>query len=326
MVTTWPKNFPGTGDAALRLAQSVEAMSGGAIRIKVFSDGELAPAFGAFDAVAQGSADMYHGAEYYWEGKNRGFSFFTSVPFGMTAPEIMGWIDFGGGQELWNELSAQFGVIAFQAANTGHQMGGWFRREINSLADFRGLKMRIPGLGGEVVQRLGGAKITIPGQEIFQALQTGAIDATEWIGPWNDLAFGFHQVAKNYYGPGFHEPGSTLSLGVNLAKWQSFTAEEQAMIRAAAAQVNHLSLGEFTYRNGLALETLKRDHAVIVRQFPADVLEAAAKAASEALAEAGASDPLAERIYQSYKAARAAMRGWTEIGEGPFYAARTGRP
>ncbi|MEL6258654.1 MAG: ABC transporter substrate-binding protein, partial [Pseudomonadota bacterium] len=192
MVTTWPKGLPGLGTAAERVAEKIETLSDGQITVKVFAAGEFVPALQAFDAVADGTADIYHGAEYYWQAKSKAFNFFTSVPMGMTAQEIMGWIDFGGGRELWEELSGQYGVIAFQGANTGHQMGGWFKREIDALDDFKGLKMRIPGLGGDVIRALGGAAVTLSGGEIFQSLQTGAIDATEWVGPWNDFALGFY--------------------------------------------------------------------------------------------------------------------------------------
>ncbi|MEZ5998239.1 MAG: TRAP transporter substrate-binding protein [Hyphomonas sp.] len=241
MVTTWPKGLPGLGEAAERVSQRVSAMSDGAMEVKVFAAGELVPPFESFDAVANGSADMYHGAEYYWTAKSVAYPFYTAVPFGMTAQEIMGWIDFGGGQELWDELSGQFGVKAIQAANTGHQMGGWFRKEINSLDDLVGLKMRIPGQGGEVLRALGGSSIALPGGEIYQSLQTGAIDATEWVGPWNDFYLGFYREAPYYYGPGFHEPGSSLAVGINRRVWDGMTPGEQAIIKAACESVNHLA-------------------------------------------------------------------------------------
>lgn len=254
MVTTWPKGLPGLGRAAERVAERIEVLSEGEITVKVYAAGELVPALQSFDAVADGTADMYHGAEYYWQAKSKAFSFFTAVPMGMTAQEIMGWIDFGGGQALWEELSGEFGVIAFQAANTAHQMGGWFRREINTLEDFKGLKMRIPGLGGDVVRALGGAAVTKAGGEIFQALQTGEIDATEWVGPWNDFYLGFYREAPYYYGPGFHEPGASLAVGMNRGTWESLAPAQQQLVRAVCNEVNHLSLGEFTYENARHLE------------------------------------------------------------------------
>ena len=207
MVTTWPKNFPGLGTSSERFARRVEKATDGALKINVFAAGELVPAFQAFDAVSSGAADIYHGAEYYWQGKSPAFVFFTALPFGMTAIEHAGWIRHGGGQALWDKLSARFNIKPHIVANTGTQMGGWFRNELTSLRDLRGLKIRIPGLGGEVYRRLGASPVTLPGGEIFPSLQSGKVDAAEWIGPWNDLAFGFHRIARHCYSPGFHEPG-----------------------------------------------------------------------------------------------------------------------
>lgn len=321
MVTTWPKGLPGLGRAAERVAEYVSAMSDGLMEIKVFAAGELVPAFESFDAVSNGSADMYHGAEYYWTGKSSAYPFFTAVPFGMTAQEIMGWIDFGGGQALWDELSGQFGIKALQGANTGHQMGGWFRKEINSLDDLVGLKMRIPGQGGQVLRALGGAAIALSGGEIYQALQTGAIDATEWVGPWNDYSLGFYREAPYYYGPGFHEPGASLGVGINLKVWESMSAGEQAILKAACAAVNHLSLGEFTYENAVHLELLKSEHGVQMRSFPDSVVKRMAEAAQDVRADSG-KDGIEKRIYESFETALKTMRGWARVSDGPYYAAR----
>jgi len=321
MVTTWPKGLPGLGEAAERVAQRIMAMSDGVIEVKVFAAGELVPAFECFDAVANGSADMYHGAEYYWTAKSTAYPFFTAVPFGMTAQEIMGWIDFGGGQELWDELSGQFGVKAFQAANSGHQMGGWFRKEINSLDDLVGLKMRIPGQGGDVLRALGGSSIAIPGGEIYQSLQTGAIDATEWVGPWNDYYLGFYREAPYYYGPGFHEPGSSLACGINRRVWDSMSPGEQATIKAACESVNHTSLGEFTYQNSVHLDILTREHGVQLRSFPPEVVTAMAEAAWDVRAASG-KDGIEKRIYDSFEKSLKLMRGWSSISDGAYYAAR----
>jgi TRAP-type mannitol/chloroaromatic compound transport system substrate-binding protein len=321
MVTTWPKGLPGLGRAAERVAERVFAMSDGLMEIKVFAAGELVPAFESFDAVANGSADMYHGAEYYWTAKSPAFPFFTAVPFGMTAQEIMGWIDFGGGQELWDELSGQFGVKAIQGANTGHQMGGWFRKEINSLDDLVGLKMRIPGQGGDVLRALGGSAIALSGGEIYQALQTGSIDATEWVGPWNDYSLGFHREAPYYYGPGFHEPGASLAVGMNLKVWESLTAGEQAIIKAACESTNHTSLGEFTYQNSVYLDLLVREHGTQLRSFPPEVVKAMSEAAYDVRAASG-KDGIEKRIYESFEASLKLMRGWAKVSDGAYYPAR----
>lgn len=321
MVTTWPKGLPGLGRAAERLAEQVSAMSDGQMEIKVYAAGELVPAFESFDAVADGSADMYHGAEYYWTSKSTGFPFFTAVPFGMTAQEIMGWIDFGGGQELWDELSGQFGIKSIQGANTGHQMGGWFKKEINTLDDLVGLKMRIPGQGGDVLRALGGSAIALSGGEIYQALQTGTIDATEWVGPWNDYALGFHREAPYYYGPGFHEPGASLAVGINLGVWESLSASEQEILKRACEAVNHTSLGEFTYQNARHLEILKNDHGTEMRRFPDEIVARMAEAARDVRADSG-KDGIEKRIYESFETALKSMRGWANVSDGPYYASR----
>lgn len=322
MVTTWPKNLPGLGGAADRVADYIFNLSEGSIEVRVFAAGELVPAFQSFDAVADGTADMYHGAEYYWKAKSEGYPFFTAVPMGMTAQEIMGWIDFGGGQELWDELSAQFGVKAFQAANTGHQMGGWFKREITALDDLSGLKMRIPGQGGDVLRALGGSAIALTGGEIYQALQTGQIDATEWVGPWNDFFLGFHREAPFYYGPGFHEPGASLAVGINLAVWEGMTDWEQSVIRTACAAVNHLSVGEFTYQNAKHLDILVSEHGTQLRTFPPEVVERMGEASADVRRDAGAAGALEKRISESFEATLKEMRGWSRISDGAYYSAR----
>lgn len=322
MVTTWPKDFPGLGAMAERTAQFITEMTGGRITVRVFAAGELVAAFDAFDAVASGAADFYHGAEYYWVGKSKAYPFFAAVPFGMTAVEIMAWTEFGGGQALWDELSAPFGVKPIACGNSLHQLGGWYKKEIRSLDDVKGLKVRMPGMGGEVMRRIGASSVAIPGGEVFQALQSGLIDGAEWVGPWNDLAFGLHREAKFYYWPGFHEPGSQLALGVNLGLWNEFTPEERAIVTAACHRVNHLSLAEFGHFNSIALDTLVRDHDVLLRQWPDDVMRAAAAATRQVLEEAAASDVLSTRIFESFKASLARSQSWAAISEEAYMAAR----
>lgn len=322
MVTTWPKNMPGLGEAAERVAATARELSGGGLDIKVYAAGELVGAFEVFDAVATGAADMYHGADYYWQGKHPAYPFFTAVPFGMTAMEQLAWIDYGGGRQLWEELGAQFGIVPMAAANSCHQTGGWFKRELRGLSDLRGLKMRIPGIGGEMIRRLGGAAVAIPGGEIFQSLQSGVIDAAEFVGPWNDLGLGFYREAPFYYGPGMHEPGAMLALGINKKVFDSLSAEYQAILRASCRAVNDWSIGEFTWRNAEALGVLARDHDIRIRPFPDDIMAAAAKVSREIWAEAGATDALGKRIYESFTAAMRTLRPWTEGVEGRYYALR----
>lgn len=322
MVTTWPKDFPGLGAAAQRTADFITAMSGGAMRVKVYAAGELVGAFESFDAVSNGAAEFYHAAEYYWVGKSKAYPFFTAVPFGMTTSEIMAWTEFGGGQALWDELGAKFNIKPFAAGNTGHQLAGWFKREIRSLDDLNGLKIRMPGVGGEIMRRLGASAVAISGGEIYQALQSGAIDAAEWVGPWNDLAFGFYREAKYYYWPGIHEPGPQIGLGINLDFWNSLTAQEKAIIRGACFQANHLSVAEFAHFNAVALEELTGKHGVQMRKLPDDVLAALGREAKNVLEEIAGSDELSGRIFDSYRKSLALSQSWGRISDEAYMAAR----
>lgn len=302
LVTTWPKNLPALGTAPERIAELVDAMSAGRFRIRVYAAGELVPALEVFDAVSQGHAEMGHGAAYYWRGKAPMAAFFTTVPFGMTAQEMNGWLRFGGGMELWRELYEPFGLVPFRAGNSGAQMAGWFNKEIHSLADVRGLKMRIPGLGGEVMDRAGASSVTLPGGEVFTSLQTGVVDAAEWVGPYNDLAFGLQETAKLYYYPGWHEPGATLEAIVGVDAWAALPADFQAMLETACTAVNQEVLDEFTARNAKAMRTLSQEHGVRIRPLPDDVLARLKELSAQVLAEQAAGDALGQRILASYQA------------------------
>ena len=300
MVTTWPKNFPGLGTGAERLAKRITEASDGQLTVKIYAAGELVPPFESFDAVANGTADMYHAADYYWQGKHKGFTFFTTIPFGFTAAETNAWVYFGGGQELWDELAAGFGLKNLLGGNTGVQWGGWFNKEIKSLEDMKGLKMRMPGLGGEVLRRIGAAAVTLPGGEIFPALQSGAIDATEWVGPWNDLAFGFYKITKYYYWPGFHEPGAALALGMNKKMWDSLSKSEQALIQAAASAENDMMYAEYKAKDSDALDTLLNKHGVKLRRMPNEVLQEIGNVSGALMEELAAQDPMTKKIYDSF--------------------------
>lgn len=323
MVTTWPKNFPGLGTGANTVAEKITTMSGGRIQVKVYGAKELVPAFEVFDAVSSGTAEMGHGAAYYWKGKNEAIQFFSTVPFGLTAQEMNGWLYHGGGLKLWEEVYAQYNLVPAAAGNTGVQMGGWFNKEINSLADLKGLKMRIPGLGGEVFKRAGGTPVTLPGGELYTALQTGALDATEWVGPYNDLAFGFYKVAKYYYYPGWHEPGTTLEAIINKDAFDALPADLQEIVLSACKVANQDMLAEYTARNNAALVTLVNEHKVQLRAFPDDVLKELRKISDEVVAELAAKDDTAKRIYSSFKTYREQVDAWHEISEKAFLRART---
>lgn len=300
MVTTWPKNFPGLGTSPERFAVNVREATDGEIDIKVYAAGELVPPFESFDAVSTGTADIYNGAEYYWQGKSKAFAFFTAVPFGMTANELNAWIYHGGGQALWDELSARFNLKPFMSANTGTQWGGWFNKEVNSLEDLKGLTMRMPGLGGDALGKLGATVLTLPGGEIFPSLESGRIDATEWVGPWNDLAFGFYQVTKYYYWPGFHEPGAGLATVFNLDVWNDLTPSQQRIIEAICGWENDYTYTEYLYHNSLALNTLTTEHGVVLRDFPDEVFDGFRRASIETIEEAVEEDPFNKRVYESF--------------------------
>ena len=322
MVTTWPKNFPALGTGANNLAHSIGALSGGRLHVKVYGAGELVPASGVFDAVSGGTAEMGHGAAYYWKGKHEATQFFSAVPFGLNAAEINGWLRYGGGQVLWDELYADFNLRAFPVGNTGVQMGGWFNREINTLSDFSGLVMRMPGLGGEVLRRLEVTVKALPGGEIFQALKTGAIDATEWVGPYNDLAFGLHQAAKYYYWPGWHEPGTALECMVNKQALEALPSDLQAVVAYACQAANDDMFSEFTARNSQALKTLVDEYGVQLRRFPDELLAQIGKVSAEVVAEIAGQDPFSSRVYSSFDAFRKNSIAYTRISEEAYTQAR----
>lgn len=315
LVTTWPKNFPGLGTAPENFAKQVAAMSNGQLTIKVHGAKELVPAMGVFDAVSSGAAQMGHGAAYYWKGKSSAAPFFTAVPFGLTAQEMNSWLHYGGGMELWRELYAKHNLVPFAGGNTGVQMAGWFNKEINSVEDLKGLKMRIPGIAGEVLQKLGGVPANIPGGEIFTSLQTGVIDATEWVGPYNDLTFGLHKAAKYYYYPGWHETGPALEFIVNKPAYDSLPTHLQAIVTAATRAVNQDMLDEYTARNNAALRELVEQHGVELRPLPEPVLAALQQASAEVIAEIIAKDPDAKRVYDSFNTFRENVKPYSEISE-----------
>ena len=322
IVSTWPRDFPGLGTGAQRLAQRITDVSDGRIQTQYFAAGERVGAFDVFDEVASGNAQAYHAADYYWKGKHPGFAYFTSVPFGLTENEMGAWINFMGGQELWDELSAEFGLKAIASGNTGVQMGGWFNKEINSAEDFKGLKIRMPGLGGDVMAKLGASPVSLPGGQIYENLVSGAIDATEWVGPWNDYFLKFYEAAKYYYWPGMHEPGGYDALGMNKTWYDNLTKSDQALIQACCLMENDMMMAEYNANNGRYLSRLINEHGVALREFNDDVYDAFGEAAEEVFAEARAHSDLANRIHESFAAARADVGGWMKLSEGAYYKQR----
>lgn len=322
MVTTWPKNFPGLGTGANNVARLIEEMSGGRIKVKVYGAGELVGAFEVFDAVSQGNAQLGHAGAYYWKGKIPSAPFFSSVPFGLTATEMNAWLYYGDGLTLWEEAYKPFGLIPNPAGNSGTQMGGWFNKEINSMADLKGLKMRMPGLGGEVLKRAGGLPVTLPGGEIFPSLQSGALDATEWVGPYNDLAFGLYKAAKYYYTPGWHEPGTTMECMINEKAFNELPADLQSIVRNAMKVANLEMLSEYTARNQQALKTLVEKHGVVLKHFPDEVLRELKRLSQEVVEEAAKSDALSGKVWASQKTFMEQVSKWTKVSEQAFVASR----
>ena len=322
MVTSWPKNFPGLGTSASRLGARITKMSGGTLKVNVYPRGSLVKSPDLFSAVADGVADMYHAIEHYWEGNTKALNFFASVPFGLTATEQSAWINFGGGQELWDEVGKVFGVKPFLAGNTGVQMGGWFNKQVNTIDDLQGLRIRMPGFGGTVLKRVGAQSITLPSSQIFDAIETGKLDATEWFGPWFDYEFGLHKITKYYYYPGFQEPGTSLSSSINLDVWGSLGRHHREIIETAMAAENDLVLAEFNARNIKALNLMLTNNQVNLRRFPDDVMNAIGNAAGEVVSEAGNSDPMSRKVYRSFLKFRQQSIKWSKISDQAYWNAR----
>jgi len=322
LVTTWPKNLPGLGLAAENFSALAKKMSGGRLQVKVYGAGQLVPALEVFDAVSQGTVEMGHGAAYYWKGKTQTAALFTTVPFGLNAQEMNSWLHYGGGMDLWRELYEPFNLVPLAAGNTGVQMAGWFNREITGLKDLKGLKMRIPGIGGEVISQLGVETVNIPGGELYTAMQTGVIDATEWVGPYNDLALGFHQVAKYYYYPGWQEPGPTLELIINKQAYDSLPQDLQSIVEGAARAINQDMLDEYTARNQAALDVLVDTHHVQLRKLPDDVLLELHRITREVLKKMVAEDPKFNKVYESQQAFKQQIKKYHKISEQAYYRAR----
>ena len=322
LVTTWPKGLPGLGSAPENFARRVGEMSNGRLTVRVYGAGEVVPPFEVFDAVSQGVAEMGHGASYYWKGKIPSSVFYTAVPFGMTAQEMNGWLHYGGGLELWRELYAPFGVRPFAGGSTGVQMAGWFNRELKSASDLNGLKMRIPGLAGEVFAASGGTAVRLAGGEIYTSMQTGVIDAVEWVGPYNDRTLGLMEVAEYYYYPGWHEPGAMLEFTVNQAAFDRLPADLQAIVEGAARATNQDMLDEFTARNNESLTTLLEEHSTKLRPLPDDVMDVLHSNAVVALEQLKKDDPMAQKISASYEAFLDGVRTYHEISERAYLNAR----
>ena len=319
MVTTWPPNFPVVGEGCKLFAKWVKEMSQGEMDIQVYGGGELVPALEAFNTVRSGAAEMGSGAAYYWAGTVPAAQFFASVPFGMNAQQMNAWLISGGGMALWEECYAKYGLVPLPGGNTGVQMGGWFNREINSMEDFKGLKMRIPGLGGKVLTKAGGAPVLLAGGELYTGLERGIIDATEWIGPFHDYSMGFHQIAKYYYSPGWHEAGTVLEFFINKKKYDELPKHLQTIMQCASYRLNLWMLSEFEAKNSFYLEKIVNESDIEVRQFSDEVLKQLRIYTNEVINEMVEADPFAKKVYESYNAFRKRAVKWSELTEKVFY-------
>lgn len=319
MVTTWPPHFPVMGEGADMIAKWIKEMSDGRLDVTVYGGGELVPPLQAFDAVSQGMVEMGHGVPYYWAGKAPAAQFFAAVPFGLNAQALNAWIYSGGGQELWDEVYARFNLVSMLAGNTGVQMGGWFNKEINTIDDIKGLKMRIPGLGGKVIAKAGGTVVLSAGGEIYTNLERGVIDATEWVGPYHDYMMGFYKVAKYYYYPGWHEPGSGLELFVNKSKYEQLPDDLKLIIRTAAMRGNMWMLSTFESKNNTYLQKLINEHNVQLRMFPDDMLSKFKQYSEEVIQEITEKDPMSRKVYESFSKFKKSMGDWAQISEIPYH-------
>ncbi|HEY7247195.1 MAG TPA: TRAP transporter substrate-binding protein [Xanthobacteraceae bacterium] len=322
MVTDWPESMSGFHPSAVRFAQTIDAATGGRIRIQVFPAGALVRPFETFDAVGAGVADMFHTYEGYFEKKSSALQFFAAMPFGLTADELFAWVHYGGGQELWDELGGQFNIKSLLCTNTGCQMGGWFNNEITSPVAFKGLRYRMAGPGAEVLRRVGAVVVTLPAGEIMQALKSGAVDATEWIGPWLDMEMGLNKAASFYYYPGFHEPCAGSAVGINKSIWESFDAGDRRVFEAMAACEYERSTTEFNANNALWLRKLRQEGTVKILKFDDSLLKTFLDISADVVAEIGAADELSRKIYESYRQFRSSIVDWSDVAERAFLNSR----
>jgi len=323
LVSTYNARARGYSTSLRRLVERIRLATNGEIDIKVFWAGELVKAFDSFDAASRGDVDMYYGSEQYWyKRKSPGYAFFGSLPYGMTITEHEAWMEYLGGKELWRELSARYNIMPLAAGDTGVQMGGWFKREITSMADFQGLRYRVPGIFGPVIDRVGGKSVSMPGGKITAAFKAGELDGAEFVGPWADREKDFHKYARYYYWPGVHSPMAMQAIGVNMQVWNSLKPEHQKVMELACQQERRDMTEDYYSYHGLVLQQLIKEDGVQLRQFPDEVLTGIGKAAGEVIAEQVQGDELLSRIYASFMSARRSLLRWGSYGEESFLVGR----
>ncbi len=319
MVTTWPPNFPILGTSCQRFAKKVYEMSGGQLDIKVYGAGELIPALEVFDAVSSGTAQVGHGAAYYWTGKVPAAQFFTTVPFGLNAMEQTAWINHGGGIELWRKLYERYHLRPYASGNTGIQMGGWYNKEINTIQDFQSLKMRIPGLASRILKEVGATPVLVAGGEIYTNLERGVIDATEWLGPYHDQMMGFQDIAKYYYTPGWHEPGSTMELIVHSKAFDDLPAHLQQIVEVCAGYINDWVMTEMLFKNAEALKQLTNNADIEIRTFSPEILSTLKRVTDQTLQAMADENKEIEEVYASFMKFKHMIHQYTDVSEKLYY-------
>lgn len=325
MVTAWPRGLPGLGTTAQRFAERVNQMSQGSLVIELQAAGELVPAFEIFDAVEAGTADLYHGAAYYWQGKHPAYAFFTSVPFGPNPLEFQAWMHFGAGQELFDEVGRQFGLKHLVVGDTGEQMSGWYREPIESVEDLQGLRIRFPGFAGQVLTRLGAVVVNLPASEVITALASGTLDGSDWVAPWPDRAMGLYRAAPYYYYPGYQEPSGMLDLGISLSVWESLSEAERTIIENAAQAETLVTLAEYQTRNAENLKILVEEEGVELRSWSEEILDRFLEVSRQVVAETAEGDALAGKVYASLGEFLRTTSEWTRISKNAFLNARDER-
>ena len=325
MATSWPKNFPGIGRGPWAVKRMIEGMSNGQLEIEVLSAGELKGYNGLQiqDAVSKNDVEMGHTATYYWSKKHPATNFFSTVPFGLNSHEMKGWLQYGGGQELWDEFYAGFNLVGFATGNTGVQMGGWFRKKVTNTKQLKGLKMRIPGLGGDVLKQFGVNTVNLPGGKIYGALKANEIDATEWVGPLNDLQAKFHEVAKYYYWPGWHEPATAACVVCNKKQFDALPKHLQMIIKEANNAAYLEMLSDHNAANSEALIKLVKEHKVQLQRFSDKMLAEFGKASKEIVENVAKHDAMTQKIYDSYNKYRSNAVWWNKIGDEGYGLARS---
>lgn len=319
MVTTWPPNFPIIGTACNRFAEKIREMSNGQLEIRIYGADELIPALEVFEAVSSGTAQVGHAASYYWTGKVPAAQFFTTVPFGLNAMEQTAWINHGGGMELWRKIYSRFNLRPYIGGNTCVQMGGWFNKEINTIQDFKSLKMRIPGLAGRILKEVGATPVLVAAGEIYTNLERGVIDAIEWLGPFHDQLLGFQDIADYYYTPGWHEPGSSLEITINQDAYDELPTHLRQIVDVCAGEVNDWMTSEMLYKNAESYASLKEKGQIEIRNFSRETLEELRKATNDTLSGMATSNAEIREVYDAFMKFKSMIRSYTDVSEKLYY-------